>query len=469
MKKLLVFICLFLSCFSLIVLNLLVSTDIFFNYVLFLGIVSIFEIITIFLGNMTYKVIKYYNMEQDYSSRNRSLFFILKKTLFASLFIFILFFLVSFLLSDLIIGNNSLTLILRLSSVVILLFPIIAILRGFLYSLKLVNDVCFSYLLTSFLSMLVVVLSSMFIYFLKINANTSSYILILFTIAIYFFNFLYLVNTCKNNVKLIRKNTLKISEKESDEEIKKRIIVYSYPFVFSILLILPYLDILYGKFLLKVNTPLLKLKEFDVTILIIGPLFNFIIISFLLAFVKKRRFEKNNLLNIVAKIFGFSLSLAIFISLFYNPFGIYRYFVYLLPFQVIIAILLEFLYNQNKRKIIVNSVIGFGCFKILFNIILLHFFKYTELFGYTGLITSSIICYLFVIVVFLVNIISTYKFDCENFIKDLFDIFTSLIASILIVLLFKHFIYYENIFISLLYVILGMTIYLLISKNKVSK
>lgn len=467
MKKSFVFYSFIFYFLSLIVIEITNPADVLFNYAIFYGIIIILEAVSLGVSYITYKTVNYYDIQNKILSRNYTLFTIFKLIIISAIIFFFALYLSSSFISNMIISDNSLEYIFKISSILILILPFIGILRGFLYITKVKFLIKYYYLIASFFKFVIIFIISLVSYFSKMDVLTVNYCYIIAITTFYLLLLLLLFILLRRILKDNYNNSVKFEKyHEKKEEILKRIKVYSFPMIGIILLLMMSFDVLYSNFLIKMGTNISNIKNYSIITCYVGILFNAFFIFSIFLICDFRKNTKKEILNNLIKALSISLAFSVFASIVYNYYPIYKYFIYLCPLQLLNIIVLMYLYNQNRRKIILNTISLSFIIKQFFNFVIIHYFKYTELANYNALITSSLLAYLIMFVILITYIIITYKLDGEFFVKSLFDIFAQLIIVTVIILLLKHIIYFENVFCGFLYIILGMFLYLKIRNYK---
>lgn len=446
---------------SLMVLEIFFDANTFFNYAIFMGFVLFLEIMSWFILYIIYKVSNYYNLQNDRFNRNKCIFLISKRMFSLSMIGFFLVFFLSRAMSNLVIGSDELFLNIRLSSLMFLILPIIGLFRGILYTLGYKKVVYISYIACSFFQFIFLFLVTLICYFAKIE---SVYLLILSVGASYLVVYLYLLFYSKRCVKIDRNRISFNFFGDNINSLISRINVYNFVFVFIFLFLFMGLDVFYGKVLLSTGMIFDDVKKFSIITVFVGPLFNIIFMFCFICIYGKTKVTKDNFLLTVIGLLKISLPVTVFISLVYNYYTIYKYFIYLVPLQLGCLLALIFLYNQNKRKIIFNAICLMFFIKQFFNIILLNSFRYTGISNYNAFITSNILTYLVLIVILLVYSVKKFKLSGEIFVRSFFDMAINLVFSVSILLILKSFFYYNNLFFAILYVVIGMSIYIFIPK-----
>lgn len=445
---------------SLIVLEIFFDVNIMFNYAIFMGIVFFLEVISISVSYVVYKALHYYILQKDQLNINKTLFLILKNVSVVSMIGFFLVFFSSKILSNLVISNNQLVLIFKLSSIMFFILPFIGLFRGFLYILGYKKLVYISYTINSFLQFILIFFVTLTCYLGKFD---STYILILSSVISYSLIFLYLL-FCSKKVFVVNKKKINFNLSKKDFDINKRIESYSFIFIFVLLFLVMLCDIFYGKFLLSMGVSVDDIKNFVIVTSFVGQILNTILIFGVILFYGKIKINKDNLLTTLIGLFKLSLPVVVFMSLVYNYYFIYRYFIYLVPLQLGCLIILIFLYNQNKRKIIFDTICLMFLVKQFLNVILLNSFKYTGILTYNALITSSILTYLLFFVILAIYIVRQFRLAGEIFVKSFFDLLINLVFTVSILLIMKTFFYQDNLFYAIFYVVSGMCLYVFIPK-----
>lgn len=446
---------------SIAVLEIFLDKNTFFNYAIFMGSVVLLEIVSLLISYVVYKVSNYYKLQKDYTNRNKSIFLILSRIIGLSVIGFFLVFILSQYISNWMVGSDLLVLTIRLSSLMFLMLPLIGVFRGMLYTFGYKNVIYSSYLGCSFIHFILVILVTLICFIIKLDAT---YVLILSVAFSYLVLYLYLFFLSTKNIKYTNDKNNYVTFMENRCSLCSRINVYSFVFIFILPILFMFSDVLYGKMLLDMGTLLNDVKNFEIVTTFIGPVLNIIFIFSFLSFYGYTTINKDNLLSTIIGLLRISLPVIILVSMFYNYYVVYKYFIYLVPLQISCLIVLIFLYNQNSRGIVLKTICLMFVAKFFFNIIFLNSFRYTGILNYNSLITSSIVTYLLLFVILIIYSVIKFKLSGEVFVKALVDTIVNLVFTVSILLILKSCFYYDNIFFTIMYVVFGMCLYAFIQK-----
>lgn len=347
-----------------------------------------------------------------------------------SIFAFLICFIFAPQLSNLIIGNleggntlKDVTFVIRLISFALLIIPFLSIERGYLQGHRYISEPSISQVIEQIVRIAVILIGSCIcVYALKLPIRYAVGVSVFAACVGGIATFIYLNNTVRKNKHQIGLDITPKTTKEEDNEIIKKIIVYSIPFI-----VINLANTLYTStdMILVIRTlPKLGFSATDTEFIssvfttwgvkfntIITSISTGLIVSLIPNMVKdyteKNMVAVNNNFNKCLKIIILIVApLAIYLSgmskslwhIFYGPstYGpkIIKFTIIVTIFDCLYMVLNSLLQSLNKPKIIYSSVIIGLISNLLLDIPLMNLFYKLKIPAYYGAITATLIGFL---------------------------------------------------------------------------
>lgn len=403
------------------------------------------------------------------------------------------------ILGDLVGGNTlkEITSAIRFVAIATLIVPILNVYKGYFEGHRLVNEVSFSKHLEQVINLVVLIVGSFFAF--KVFKLSSSGIvnvaLVSITIGV-MGSYIYLIDRKVKNKKKFDDKIRNVNEPIiSNKMIFRKIILYAAPFI-----LVDLFKALYGYIdMVTVVKGLVKYAKFSVVdaetvmgmLSLWGAKFNLIMLSMAMGVVIKlvpslsQSILKKDNKEICRKVnHGLSITLfimlpvAIAISFLAEPiwslfYGVSKYGASVLAYYIFVGLLMglcaisvAILQAMKDYKTIFTSL-GIGLLiKLFMNTSMIYTFHQYGMPGYYGVITASILAYLVSFIICLVALYLKNKVEYEETVKNFTDILCGCMLMVVVLFLMKFLIPIVseiriiNIFILLLYLIVGAIVYL---------
>lgn len=408
--------------------------------------------------------------------------------------------LAKFILGDLVGGNSveDVTFVIRVISTAILVVPVLSIYRGYFEGHRFMSPPSISQVLEQIVRVLVIVLGSYFTLKVFNLSLTSAVGVAVFGATIgAFVSYIYLVNKKIKNKKKFNEKARNVNEPIiTDRMIFKKLAVYAIPFILIDIFksLYNYVD------MVTVVKGLVNLANFSVsdaeTVMSMlstwSAKFNMIILSVSTGVIvslipnltqsvmNKDQKDINKKINQALCILLFLMvPMAVGLSFLAEPvwmlfYGASKYGPSVLSYFIFVGLIMGLFTAsisiiqvlKDYKTVFVSLIVGV-ILKIVLNTSLIGTFYKLGLPAYYGVITVSIVAYLVSFIICLVLLHTKYKVDYEMTVKHFLDILCGCMLMVVVLFLMKFFIpivsdiRIVNIFIILLYSLIGGIIYLI--------
>ena len=408
--------------------------------------------------------------------------------------------LAKFILGDLVGGNSveDVTFVIRVISTAILVVPVLSIYRGYFEGHRFMSPPSISQVLEQIVRVLVIVLGSYFTLKVFNLSLTSAVGVAVFGATIgAFVSYIYLVNKKIKNKKKFNEKARNVNEPIiTDRMIFKKLAVYAIPFILIDIFksLYNYVD------MVTVVKGLVNLANFSVsdaeTVMSMlstwSAKFNMIILSVSTGVIvslipnltqsvmNKDQKDINKKINQALCILLFLMvPMAVGLSFLAEPvwmlfYGASKYGPSVLSYFIFVGLIMGLFTAsisiiqvlKDYKTVFVSLIVGV-ILKIVLNTSLIGTFYKLGLPAYYGVITASIVAYLVSFIICLVVLHTKYKVDYEMTVKHFLDILCGCMLMVVVLFLMKFFIpivsdiRIVNIFIILLYSLIGGIIYLI--------
>ena len=456
------------------------------------------------------KIISEYNTSGNYDARDRTFYLGKKIALIFSIICFLLLNIFAKFFASIIIGNttggNSLedvTAVIRIVSTAILIVPILSVYRGFFQGYKFMEPPSISQVIEQILRIIVILVGSFLsLKVFKLSLSTTVGIAVfaatIGAISAYF----YLFTKHKNNKSKFKNNVRKIKIPVNDKVIIRKIFYYAFPLILidiskSVYNFIDTFTVVNG-LVTHANYSINEAEEIFSMFSVWASKFNMIITSIASgivvslipnltsSLVKKDKEDINNKINDsigICLLFTIPMTLGIAFlakpiwTVFYGSSDIGSqllvYFIFTGLFSSIFTVLVTIIQLFKDYKALFISLIIGVLIKLLFNINMIGSFYREGLPPYYGVITATIFGYIVSIIYCFIYLTIKKKVNFEKLTNTFFDILCGSFLMIIILVLIKLIIPFNsisrfmNLFIIIIYSILGMIIYFIyIHKSK---
>lgn len=401
-------------------------------------------------------------------------------------------------LGDLTGGNTieDVTFVIRVIGTAILIVPLLSIYRGYFEGHRFMEPPSYSQVLEQFVRVLVIVFGSfMAIKVFDLSLTSAVGIAVFGATAGAIASYLYLIVKKKQNQSKFNEKIRSVNEPIiTNKQIFKKIVIYAIPFILIDVFksLYNYVD------MVTVVKGLVNIAHFSVVDaesvmsmlstwsakfnMIVLAVSTGIIVSLIptltQSFVKKDTDDINHKVNQALSILlFFTLPMTLGISflseaiwtLFY---GASEYGPNVLSYYIFVGFMIGLFTStvsivqvlKDYKTVIISLLVGVVLKILLNNNLMIAFYK-MGLPAYYGVITASLVGYFVSFIICIVSLSKKYHIHYENFIKNMIDVICGSMAMIIVFFILKFFLpisstsRWINIFIILLYVLVGIVVY----------